>query len=121
VGNFHETGGGWGHRSDGSLVVAPATPGPNCVPGPGKTCDYYPLPQDQDDWNTVKYPAGQWHVHPAGVANGEGWAQGPTDKDVEGAAAWPINIVVGAADKQVYFFGPSGVIGNMNLKDFLKK
>jgi len=34
---------------------------------------------------------------------------------------FPINIVVGAGDKKVYFYNSSGVIGKpMKLKDFMR-
>jgi hypothetical protein len=52
-GGYHETGGVWGYRPDSSLVVATAVPGPYCVPGPGKVCDYYMTVQDQDEWSTI--------------------------------------------------------------------
>src|SRR5581483_6837854 len=48
--------------------------------------------------------------------------QGPSPADLKfaGMSSGPINLVVGAADKKVYFYNGSGVIGKpMKLKDFM--
>jgi len=61
------------------------------------------------------------HIHPKGGGD-RGFVQGPSgeDKKFAGMSTGPINLVVGAADKKVYFYNGSGVIGKpMKLKDFM--
>ena len=62
-----------------------------------------------------------WHVHPSGT----GWVQPPSGQDQTVAAgetqAVPglIHIVVGARDKQVYFYNGDGKYQQMSLKKFM--
>jgi hypothetical protein len=46
--------------------------------------------------------------------------QGPSEVDIERATA-PLNIVVGARDKQVYFYNNTGNLGQMSYGDFMKE
>ncbi|HTS11580.1 MAG TPA: hypothetical protein VMH00_05645 [Candidatus Limnocylindrales bacterium] len=49
------------------------------------------------------------------------FVQSPSPTDLR-KANFPINIVVGAGDKRVYFYNHQGVIGKpMKLKDFLRQ
>src|ERR1019366_4147158 len=60
------------------------------------------------------------HIHPKGGGD-RSFVQGPSAADLKFAGqSSAINLVVGAADKKVYFFNGSGVIGSpMKLKDFM--
>jgi hypothetical protein len=118
-GGSHEEGGMWGTTTDTKPFVAPAVPGAMPKPGenphidPGKSVK--PVPSD-----SVKSVGGFWHVHP-GRGGGAGFVQPPSAVDIKAATA-PINIVIGAGNKQVYFYNSSGVIGSpMSLKDFMKE
>jgi hypothetical protein len=62
-----------------------------------------------------------WHVHPSGT----GWVQPPSAQDQTVAAgetsAVPgmIHVVVGAGNKQVYFYNGDGKYQQMSLKKFM--
>jgi RHS repeat-associated protein len=120
-GGFHEEGGIWGAAiSDGTTIVSPAKPGAAAKPEDkevkmdvGKAVD--------PALNQKMVPQGEWHVHPKGSADRR-FNQPPSDVDISHAVA-PINIVVGAGNKRVYFYDLSGVINQkgMKFKDFFKE
>jgi hypothetical protein len=60
------------------------------------------------------------HIHPKG-GDDRSFVQGPSAADLKFAGhSSAINLVVGAADKKVYFFNGDGVIGKpMKLKEFM--
>ena len=62
------------------------------------------------------------HIHPRGDAD-RPFNQFPSGVDIDFASnSAAINLVVGAADKKVYFFNGSDQIGDpMKLKDFMKE
>ena len=71
---------------------------------------------------------GTWHVHPAGtlieeqgnVRTTKRFNQPPSGRDVKESGSG-ISLVVGAANKKVYFYDSAGAIGHpMKLKKFLK-
>ena len=125
-GGFHEEGGG--KNKDGQEVAVPAAPGP--VVDPRKQGQANIDVEKSADPNlraSVTNVEGQWHVHPEGVVV-EGnkissFNQGPSTgpgQDVSNGH-YNINIVVGAADKKVYFYNTSGQIGEpIKLKDFMR-
>src|SRR5207248_10531843 len=107
-GGYHEEGGIWGTTTSGNVVVSPANPGPYSKPGdenahinPGNAKD----PSLNYKMQSVD---GTWHVHPKGGSD-KAFVQPPSDVDKRNAAA-PINIVVGAQNKRVYFYNSSGVV-----------
>ena len=119
-GGFHEEGGIWGTKTDGTLFVSPAVPGPASKAGDvdahmdvGKSVN--PVSSEK-----VQSLGGTWHVHPRG-GSGRTFKEPPSLLDKANANA-PINFVVGAADRKVYFYNSSGVIGRpMKLKDLMKE
>jgi hypothetical protein len=64
-------------------------------------------------------------VHPSGLREATSEAKGcifvqpPSAADIS-LAFFPINIVIGASDKTVYFYDAKGVTSKMKWKDFLK-
>ncbi len=68
-----------------------------------------------------------WHVHPGGsitevsgnVSTTSNFNQPPSKWDIAHANSG-INIVVGAGNKQVYFYNSTGVIKQESLKQFMK-
>jgi hypothetical protein len=120
-GGFHEEGGIWGVNAAGALVIIPAKPGAANPTASGKTSMLTGDSVDPNLVNTVVALNGQWHVHPSGVAGNQEFAQPPSKQDLLlEASPFPINIVVGARDKIVYFYAGGVVASQMKLKDFLK-
>ena len=121
TGGFHEEGGIWGTNADGSIAVVPATPGPYSAPD-DKTAHITPEdsanPRLKD--NMVQL-GGEWHVHPKG-GGGREFGQPPSGQDKtvagNGAALFPIHIVLGAGNSKVYFYNGSREIGHMSFKEF---
>jgi hypothetical protein len=118
-GGMHEEGGVWGTTTDNKTVVVPAKPGPAEKPGekevhidPGNSKD----PSLKDNLKSVD---GAWHVHPKGHGDVQ-FVQPPSKADKDAALTTGTNIVVGAADKKVYFYNNSGGVGEMSLKDFMR-
>ena len=124
TGGFHEEGGIWGTNADGSDAIVPATPGAYCAPGCKKA---HITPADSADpalKDKMTKLGGEWHVHPKGGSGREFEQEpSPTDKSVagNGAALFPIHIVVGAGNSRVYFYNESGVTEQMKLSKFLGK
>lgn len=137
-GGFHEEGGIWITTSDGSAVVQPAVHGEYARPGHQAHLDItmpaHPVASDR-----AVSLGGAWHVHPAGETvnrrvlpvKREGrkeittviltttmFDQPPSSKDMA-SADFPINIVVGARSKIVYFYNRSGILATMPLDEFL--
>ncbi len=120
TGGFHEESGVAGTDKSGNLVISPDLPGPTVIPGPDVTkAESGGGAVNQELQDSIANPIVEWHVHPSGVANGYGFIQEPSPHDTDTAHPW-INIVVGARDKQVYFYGTSGIIGQTSLKEFMK-
>ena len=121
TGGFHEEGGIWGTNADGSVAVAPATPGPYAAAGDKVA---HITPEDTENpaskENMVSL-GGEWHVHPKG-GGGREFAQPPSGQDIRvagtGAALFPVHIVLGAGNSKVYFYNGSGEIGHMSFKKF---
>jgi len=124
-GGFHEEGGQSITTTDDKKIVQPAQPGAYSDPSKDKlaTMDtgksVNPVPS-----NSVKSVENTYHIHPGGsVQKGDKtyfFNQPPSAEDISGASAG-LNIVVGARDKQVYFYNSSGNLGEMSLKDFMKE
>jgi hypothetical protein len=117
-GGYHEEGGIWGTTTSNGTVVVPAKPGPYSGPNdktahidPGNSAN----PSLKDNLQSVD---GTWHVHPRGGSD-KTFVQPPSGVDKQNAVA-PINIVVGAENKRVYFYNSTGVVREMSLKDFMK-
>ena len=123
TGGFHEEGGIWGTDTSGKAVPIPALPGQAADPRvEGGHIDETNSANPSLKNNLVSIQ-GKWHVHSSGSITDEkgihSFTQGPSGMDF-GNATFPINIVVGAGNKKVYFYNSSGVIGKpMKLKDFL--
>ena len=137
-GGFHEEGGIWTFTSDGSAIVQPAVHGEYARPGHQARLDIT-MPAHPSASDRAVALGGAWHVHPAGeIVNRrvlpvkrEGqkeittviltttfFEQPPSSKDMAGAD-FPINIVVGAQNKIVYFYNRSGILATMPLHEFL--
>jgi len=117
-GGFHEESVKWGKDASGNVVVSPSVPGAYAPPGTNPHTNFTPAnPQTDQKLVTVD---GFAHIHPRGDA-GRPFNQFPSDKDKTFAGqSSAINLVVGAADRKVYFFNGSGQIGKpMKLKDFM--
>ena len=124
-GGFHEEGGMWGTTTDGKLVILVAKAGPasvKCGDGAHLIIGDFLHPELSAN---LAMPLGEWHVHPSGVreatseAKGCVFVQPPSAADIS-LAFFPINIVIGASDKIVYFYNPSGVTSKTKWKEFLK-
>jgi RHS repeat-associated protein len=117
-GGFHEESVKWGTDASGNVIVSPSVPGAYAPPGTNPTTNFTPAnPQTDQNLATVD---GFAHIHPKGGGD-RSFVQGPSAADLKFAGqSSAINLVVGAADKKVYFFNGSGVIGSpMKLKDFM--
>ncbi len=118
-GGYHEESVKSGTDASGNVVVSPSAPGPYAPPGTNPHTGFTPAnPKTDENLVTVEVFA---HIHPKGGADGS-FVQGPSQQDFDFAKLTgnAINLVVGAADKKVYFFNGSGQIGKpMKLKDFM--
>jgi RHS repeat-associated protein len=123
TGGYHEEGGDW-VDDKGRVAVVRWKPGKKADPGLEGGAQIVPDP-------SVRAPGyeGNWHVHPRGTAldhhnNVRGFGQPPSDgpgEDLDRAKSLGgINIVIGARDKQVYFYNGVTVIGQISLKNFMK-
>jgi hypothetical protein len=122
TGGMHEEGGIWGYDSSGNLVVCPAKPGQAATSDSDIVSVVPSNVKDSGSRDQITEAGGQWHVHPEGNRTTKFDQPPSTDTahaDTAKAFA-PINIVVGAKDKTVYFYDKSGTIAQMPLKDFLK-
>jgi hypothetical protein len=124
-GGFHEEGGMWGVTTDGKLVILASKSGPTsvkCGDGAHLLIGDFVQPELSANLATI---LGQWHVHPGGIreattgAPGCVFVQPPSAADIREAAC-PINIVIGASDKTVYFYGLTGTTSKTKLKEFLR-
>jgi RHS repeat-associated protein len=125
TGGFHEEGGIWGTDTSGKAVPVPAVAGPVSDPR-ADTAAHIDVansanPSLKENLASI---GGKWHVHPSGSITEDNRKYSftqPPSKDDKTTGSFPINIVVGARNKRVYFYNSSGVIGKpMKLKDFLK-
>ena len=125
-GGFHEEGGMWGTTTDGKLVILVAKSGPanvKCGDGAHLTIGDFAHPELSANLATI---LGEWHVHPSGLREATSEAKGcifvqpPSAADIT-LAVCPINIVIGASDKTVYFYNPSGVTSKTKWKEFYKQ
>jgi hypothetical protein len=117
-GGFHEESVKWGTDASGNVVVSPSVPGAYAPPGTNPNTNFTPAnPATDQNLSTVD---GFAHIHPKG-GDDRSFVQGPSAADLKFAGqSSAINLVVGAADKKVYFFNGDGVIGKpMKLKDFM--
>lgn len=137
-GGFHEEGGIWVTTTNGDAVAEPAVPGKYAKLGDQAHVQINelanPLPA-----TAIAAVGGMWHVHPGGTIvdrrvlpeREEGskrittvittttyFEQPPSEGDIA-AADLPINIVIGARSRLVYFYDRSGFIGTMPLEEFL--
>jgi hypothetical protein len=123
-GGFHEEGGDWGTNSKGEVVSERWKPGPKADP---TSENPYIIPfDDAKPEQDLKYQ-GDWHVHPSGTKTDLHrschFKQEPTDDDRHRAGdhGGGIHIVVGAGDREVYFYGKSKkLLGKMSLRAFTK-
>ncbi len=118
-GGFHEESLKWGKDASGNVVVSPSVPGAYAPPGTNPTTNFAPANPKTDEKLVIV--DGFAHIHPKGGGD-RTFVQPPSgvDKDfARGSSA--IHIGVGAANKKVYFFNSSGVIGSpMKLNDFMR-
>jgi hypothetical protein len=123
-GRFHEEGGDWGTNSKGEVVPERWKPGPKADPNDENA--YIIAFDEAKSGQDLKYQ-GDWHVHPSGTKTDlhglHYFKQGPTDDDCHRAGDHKggIHIVVGAGDREVYFYGKSkNLLGKMSLRAFMK-
>jgi hypothetical protein len=123
-GRFHEEGGDWGTNSKGEVVPERWKPGPKADPNDENA--YINAFDEAKSGQDLEYQ-GDWHVHPSGSkADLHGlhyFIQGPTDDDFHRAGDHKggIHIVVGAGDREVYFYGKSkNLLGKMSLRAFMR-
>lgn len=124
-GGFHEEGGLWGVTAEGTILVIPAKPGK----AHATACDHKTVLLNLGDAADPTLSAklvdvlGEWHVHPSGYVVHDNvtcnFAQPPSSIDIANAMD-PVNIVIGADDKMVYFYDHNGVTSKTKLKEFLK-
>ncbi len=104
--------------TDNKQLILPAVRGKYAVPGQNPEIDPGNSVHPPDP-NTVNSLDILYHVHPRGGGD-RTFVQPPSAVDIRNAVA-PTNIVVGAANKRVYFYDSSGVIRQMSLKQFMKE
>jgi hypothetical protein len=119
TGGFHEESGVAGTNAAGGLVVLPDKPGPYSNPDTSNHVSTTHTPVDQDQRNSVSTFTVFWHVHPSGSTATHAWAQPPSAQDQSVVVPGPINIVVGAGNKTVYFYNGSSNVQHMSLKQFM--
>jgi hypothetical protein len=137
-GGFHEEGGMWVTTTNGEIVAEPTVSGEYAKPGDPARLQINE-PTNAVSSERIAAVDGMWHVHPGGEivnrrvlpARQEGnkkiittitttsyFTQPPSEEDIT-EAEMPINIVVGARSRLVYFYNRSGIIGTMPLEEFL--
>jgi hypothetical protein len=123
LGGFHEESGVGGETALGAWVNSPGKPGPYFNPAIDRIATMEEIPADQNRRDEIARPKVFWHVHPAGIVKVGTltyfWEQAPSDLDRASAAPGAINIVVGARDGTVYFYGREGPVLTLSLEDFL--
>jgi hypothetical protein len=144
-GNYHEEGGIWGLSGGGTLVVAPAKPGPYSDPATWiqKRANHERLaefvPENSSEAASIREKQGCWHTHFSGTYSVPGkktspgtvvFGQGtevlspdfkPSPWDLGEAGHYPVNIVVALGNKTVYFYNSvNAEVEKYKLKDFLK-
>jgi len=129
-GGFHEEGGQSVTTTSGAIEVHPAVPGAAYSPGASSVDINLSNLVKPIDSNTTASVDIKWHIHPAGetitttkIKGGTrtdtfNFAQPPSERDKENAFH-PINIVVGARDKTVYFYDQKGITGTIPLSEFM--
>jgi hypothetical protein len=126
TGGFHEEGGMWGTDTSGNAVPIPAAPGKVADPRKENATIDPTISANPSLKNNLVSIDGAWHVHPSGTIT-EGnktffFNQHPSNPQDTSRANFPINIVVGAGNKRVYFYNGSGEIGKgMTLKAFMRR
>jgi RHS repeat-associated protein len=118
-GGFHEESGIAGTDAKGNLVISPDKPGPYANPDTTTEAHTSGQPVDQGVRNSIAKVAVAWHIHPSGRTATHEWVQPPSAADREAAIPGAINIVVGARNKTVYFYGSSGSVIHISLKKFM--
>jgi hypothetical protein len=128
TGGNHEEGGQFGLDASGTQVAIPAAPGAPNTSGHGVLQIDPFKPADPTNKNVVQQYQGNYHVHPAGKNDQGGlqWVQTPSvgaNKDTGAASQLSpstTNIVVGAGNGTVYFYGGNGIKATIPLKKFEK-
>ncbi len=120
TGGFHEESGIAGTNAAGGLVVSPDQPGAYSNPDTSNHVSTTHTPVDADARNSIANVTVMWHVHPSGTTATHGWVQPPSAQDQSVVVPGPINIVVGAGNRTVYFYNGSSNVQSMSLKNFMK-
>jgi hypothetical protein len=117
-GGFHEESLKWGRDVSGNLIISPSVPGPYAPPGTNPHTNFTGAnPKLDEKLATVE---GFAHIHPKGGGD-RSFVQPPSQADENAARGFnAINVVVGAANKRVYFYDAAHIIAQMSLKDFMK-
>jgi len=117
---IHEEGGVWGTSLSGSLLVIPALPGEQWQPGQTDVSIDVTNAANAALMNQIGSFSGSWHVHPKGNRR-VSFNQFPSepDKSNKNMANMPINIALGAGNKQVYFYNASGILNQMGFGSFM--
>jgi RHS repeat-associated protein len=138
-GGFHEEGGQWGLDASGAQVVVPAAAGaadPTITQGHVSIA--IGVPANPADAGRIMTPQGGFHVHPRGqietfsgptspdtifggttTVDIRNFVQTPSARDLANAA-YPVNIVVGARNRTVYFYYQSGTTATFPLNRLLR-
>jgi RHS repeat-associated protein len=119
TGGFHEESGVAGTTTAGALVVSPDKPGPYSNPDTSDHASTTHTAVGQDQRNSIANVTVMWHVHPSGQTATHNWNQPPSGQDRSVVVPGPINIVVGARNKTVYFYDGGNMNLHMSLKQFM--
>ncbi|MBA3912842.1 MAG: hypothetical protein H0X25_03060 [Acidobacteriales bacterium] len=125
AGGFHEEGGVWGKDASGSTLVVPAVAGPVADPS-NKEHAHITVenPANQSLGGRRARVDGKWHIHPkASMRKGDvtyTFDRSPSPRN-RSNASYGINIVVGAQNRQVYFYTNSQIVGRISLDKFLQQ
>jgi len=119
TGGFHEESGVAGTTTSGALVISPDQPGAYSNPDTSNHVSTNHTAVDQDQRNSIANVTVMWHIHPNGQTKTHNWNQPPSDQDRKAAVPGPINIVLGARDKTVYFYNSGNMNLHMSLHDFM--
>jgi len=119
TGGFHEESGVAGTTAAGALVVSPDKPGPYGNPDTSDHLSTTHKAVNQSERDSIANVTVMWHVHPSGQTATHNWKQGPSVADRRAAVTGPINIVVGARNRTVYFYNGGNMNLHMSLKQFM--
>jgi hypothetical protein len=119
TGGLHEEGAVWGPDASGNIIVVRTLPGPTWKPGDANAVVNYEKLAKPELLSKLVDLIGKFHIHPAGNSQ-TSFLQSPSMGDKSSNFLLSVNIVVGARDRQVYFYNSGGVTGQTGLVNFLR-